>query len=163
MATGKSTVGRILASRLGYRFFDSDAEIERCRGLSIPEIFAREGEAAFRECERRFIEEGHPERGCVVACGGGLVTAPGMIETLKSKGVVICLYATVPTILRRTRGNRNRPLLEVDDPEGRIRELLAKREPFYRRAGTLVLTDNRALTDVVEHLKRIYQREAAGR
>lgn len=160
MATGKSTVGRVLASRLGYDFLDSDNRIEQEVGLAVPQIFEREGEAAFRRYERRFVESGHPSNHCVVACGGGLVTQPGMIELLKKKGVVICLYATTETILERTRGNRNRPLLEVEDPARRIQDLLKEREPFYRQAGTLVLTDNRTLGDVVEHLKRIYLREA---
>lgn len=160
MATGKSTVGRVLASRLGYDFLDSDVRIEHEVGMAVPQIFEREGEEAFRRYERQFVESGHPSDHCVVACGGGLVTQPGMIELLKKKGVVICLYATTQTILERTRGNRNRPLLEVEDPARRIQELLKAREPFYRKAGTLVLTDNRTLGDVVDHLKRIYLREA---
>lgn len=160
MATGKSTVGRSLASRFGYHFYDSDAEIEHRQKKSVPEIFEQEGEEAFRRYEREFIESGHPDSRCVVACGGGLVTRPGMTDLLKRKGVVICLFATPQTILQRTQGNRNRPLLDVDDPEKRIRDLMAEREPFYRKAGTMVLTDNRGLADVVEHLGRIYQREA---
>jgi shikimate kinase len=160
MATGKSTVGRALAYRLGYDFFDSDLEIERRRGMPVREIFEQEGEEVFRSYERDFIESGHPESRCVVACGGGLVTRPGMIELLKEKGVVVCLYATTQTVLLRTQGNRSRPLLDTEDPEARIRELMAAREPFYRRAGTLVLTDNRGLADVVEHLNRVYLREA---
>jgi shikimate kinase len=160
MATGKSTVGRVLASRLGYDFLDSDTRIEHEVGMAVSQIFEREGEEAFRRYERQFVESGHPANHCVIACGGGLVTQPGMIELLKKKGVVICLYATTQTILERTRGNRNRPLLEVEDPARRIQELLKAREPFYRKAGTLVLTDNRTLGDVVDHLKRIYMREA---
>lgn len=160
MATGKSTVGRALAYRLGYEFFDSDSEIERRVGVQVRQIFEKEGEPVFRRYEREFIESGHPQGRCVIACGGGLVTEPGMIELLKEKGVVICLYASSETILQRTQGNKSRPLLDVEDPEKRIRELLAAREPFYRRAGTLVLTDNRGLTEIVEHLTRVYMREA---
>lgn len=160
MATGKSTVGRALAQRLGYRFLDSDHEIERKQGRPIREIFEQEGEEAFRRCERKFIDDGHPDEGCVVACGGGLITQPGMLETLRKKGVLVCLYATPETILRRTQGNKNRPLLNVDDPKKAIQDLLAKREPFYRSAGTLVLTDGRSLGDVTNHLQRIYLREA---
>jgi shikimate kinase len=161
MATGKSTVGRALAGRLGYEFYDSDIEIERLKKMSIPEIFEKEGEGAFRRYERDFIDGGHPDSRCVVACGGGLITQPGMIDLLKQKGVVICLYATTRTILQRTQGNKSRPLLDVDDPEKRIADLLAEREPFYRQAGTLVLTDNRSLSSVVEHLRRIYLRDAS--
>ncbi len=159
MGTGKTTVGRTLARRLGHRFVDSDHEIEKLRGKPVTEIFADEGEAAFRKLEWEFIESGHPAEGCVVACGGGLVTQPGMIELLKTKGVVVCLYATVQTVLQRTSGNKSRPLLNVENPERRVRELLAAREPFYRRAGTLVLTDNRGHHEIVERLLRIYHRQ----
>src|SRR5687768_5670956 len=83
MGTGKSTVGRVLAQRLGMRVLDSDAEIERRAGQSITEIFAARGEAGFRELEREFVESGHPAEGCIVACGGGLVLQEGMIPRLR--------------------------------------------------------------------------------
>jgi shikimate kinase len=140
---------------------DSDHEIERLEGRPIPEIFATAGEAAFRAMERRFIEEGHPADRTVVACGGGLVVQPGMLENLKKRGVVICLHATVETILRRTSGNRSRPLLDVEDPEQRIRDLYAVRDPIYRRSGSVILTDNRPQLEVVQHVLRVYRRDAA--
>jgi len=161
MGTGKTTVGRAVAHRLGFGLLDSDHEIEKIQGKTIPEIFAKEGEAAFRVMERAFIDGGHPATGTVVACGGGLVVQPGMLETLKQKGVVICLHASLETILRRTQGNRNRPLLDVDDPMDRIRALYAVREPIYNRAGTIILTDGRTLADIVLHVMRAYRREAA--
>jgi shikimate kinase len=74
--------------------------------------------------------------------------------------VVICLHATIETILKRTRNSKTRPLLNVDDPLARIRALYAEREPVYRRSGTLVLTDNRTLPEVITHALRVYQREA---
>ncbi len=160
MGTGKTTVARALAVRLGMQMLDSDSEIERRAGLAIPEIFAQRGEPAFRELEREFITAGHADSGCIVSCGGGLVTQPGMIEELRRRGVIICLTARPETILARTQSSRNRPLLETDDPIGRIRELLAKREPAYRAAGTQVLTDMRPLAEVVAHVQRVYLREA---
>lgn len=160
MGTGKSTVARLLASRLRLHWVDSDAEIEKSAGRPISEIFADEGEAAFRHLESAFMETGHPPRGCVVSCGGGLVTIPGMTDLMKSKGVVVCLLATPATIHERTRHNRNRPLLDVDDPEGRIGAMLKVREPFYRQAGTQILTDHRSLADVAVHVSRVYQRES---
>lgn len=163
MGTGKSTLGRLLASSLGFVFVDSDKEIERIRGKAVSEIFAEEGEEAFRRYEREFIEQGHPDRKCVVACGGGLVTQPGMVELLKARGVVVCLYASPGEIINRTRGNRTRPLLECEDPESRIRRLMAEREPLYRLAGSLVLTENRTRADVLAHIKRIYGQEARRR
>ena len=161
MGTGKSTHGRALARRLGFRFLDSDHEIERQAGCRIPELFAREGEEAFRAREREFMRDGHPEEGCVVSCGGGLIIPPGMLELVKTRGVVVCLVASLETILQRTSGNADRPLLKVDQPAERISQLLAEREPVYRKAGPLVLTDNRTKTDIQNHLLRIYLRKAA--
>jgi len=161
MGTGKTTVGRTLAQRLGYQLLDSDAEIERQAGKPIADIFATQGEPAFRALERAFVEQGHPATKCVVACGGGLVVQPGMLDLLKSKGVVICLHASLETILARTQNSRHRPLLNVEDPMERIRTLYAQREPIYRQAGTMVLTDGRQLNDIAAHVMRIYRREAA--
>lgn len=161
MGTGKTTIGRIVAHRLGFALLDSDHEIERKRGKTIPQIFADEGEAAFRVMEREFVEGGHPATRTVVACGGGLVVQPGMLEAVRSRGVVICLHASLETILRRTQGNRNRPLLDVDDPMERIRTLYAVREPIYNQAGTVILTDGRPMLDIVQHVLRAYRREAA--
>jgi shikimate kinase len=160
MGTGKTTIGRAVAQRLRYRLLDSDHEIERSTGRSIPEIFATDGEPAFRALEREFVETGHPSRGCVVACGGGLVVAPGLLERLQARGVVICLHASIDTILQRTSGNRHRPLLNVEDPRARITALYHAREPIYRRAGTLLLTDRRPASEIIGHVMRIYRREA---
>ena len=161
MGTGKTTVGRAVAHRIGFHRLDSDHEIERLQGKSIPEIFAREGEPAFRAMEREFIEHGHPATRTLVACGGGLVVQPGMLEMLKGKGVVICLHASVESILARTARQRNRPLLDVEDPEARIRTLYAAREPIYRASGTLILTDSRPLADIAAHVIRAWRRDAA--
>ena len=161
MGTGKTSVSRILSARLNHRWLDSDHEIERLQGRSITEIFATEGEAAFRDMERDFIQHGHPAERTVVACGGGLVVQPGMLAELKNRGVIICLHATVETILRRTSGNRSRPLLDVEDPEKRIRELYAVRDPIYRQSGSIILTDNRPQIEIVQHVLRVYRRDAA--
>ncbi len=160
MGTGKTTVSRIVAARLGHRWLDSDHEIERQQGRPITEIFATDGEAAFRGMERDFIQNGHPAERTVVACGGGLVIPEGMLGALQARGVVICLHATVETILRRTAGNRARPLLNVEDPEQRVRTLYAAREPIYRCAGSVILTDNRPQIDIVQHVLRVYRRDA---
>ncbi len=160
MGTGKSTVGRAVAHRLGFTLLDSDHEIERLQGRSIPEIFAQDGEPAFRLLEREFIEHGHPAERTVVACGGGLVVQPGLREHLRARGVVVCLHASLATVLARTSRYRHRPLLEVQDPEERIRTLFAAREEIYRRSGTMVLTDGRPLSDIVAHVLRVWRRDA---
>src|SRR5690606_18192578 len=160
MGTGKTTLGRAAAVRLGFRWIDSDHEIERQQGKPISQIFAEDGEPAFRALERAFITDGHPAERQVVACGGGRVVQPAMLDLLKTQGVVICLHASIETLLRRTAGNRVRPLIDVEDPEKRLRELYAAREGVYRRAGTVVLTDGRPLSEIVQHVLRIHRREA---
>ena len=161
MGTGKTTIGRAVANRLGYQLLDSDHEIERNEDATVAEIFADKGEPYFRARERAFIDSGHPLSGTVVACGGGLVVQDGMLARLQSRGVVVCLHASLDTILQRTSTNRNRPLLHVEDPMVRLRELYAAREPIYRRAGVVILTDHRPASDIISHVLRVYRRESA--
>jgi len=160
MGTGKSTVGRAVAQRLHMQFLDSDHEIERAVGSKITEIFERDGEADFRRMEREFIENGHPVHGCVVACGGGLIIPEGMLDLVNSRGVVICLHASLATIIDRVSRNKNRPLLADGDAVEKATELFALREPVYKRAGTMVLTEDRSIFETVQHVQRIYGREA---
>ena len=160
MGTGKSTVGRAVAQKLGFHLVDSDHEIERQQNKSIPEIFESVGEPAFRVMEHEFIERGHPATRTVVSCGGGLVVQPGMLPLLKSKGVVVCLHASLETILDRTSRHQHRPLLTAENPEVRIRTLYAAREPIYKQSGTVILTDARPLHDVVAHVMRAWRRDA---
>lgn len=160
MGTGKSTVGRAVAHKLGFHMVDSDHEIERQQKKTIPEIFAQEGEAAFRAMERVFIESGHTGERTVVSCGGGLVVQPGMLGMLQSRGVVVCLHASVETILARTSRQQNRPLLVAENPEERIRTLFAQRESIYRQSGTVILTDSRPLMDIAGHVMRAWRRDA---
>jgi len=156
MGVGKSAIGRRLAREMDFDYFDSDLVIEVQVGKKIPEIFATEGEAQFRQYEREFVESGHPSECCVVSTGGGLVIQPGMSEALKTKGVVICLFASVETILERTARNKNRPLLNVENPDERVRELLAEREPIYMNSGTCITTEGRSIAEIVQHIKRTY-------
>lgn len=160
MGVGKSAVGRYLARLLGMRFIDSDRAIEEKAGMNIPAIFEKQGEKAFRSMEREFMESGHPEHGCVVSCGGGLPIEPGMRELLLSKGVVVCLFASEKTIIRRTSANNKRPMLNVDDPVNKVRQLMAKRMPIYMNTGTGISTENRNLPEIANHVARIYRYEA---
>ena len=160
MGVGKSAIGRRIARELGFRFIDSDQEIEKAENRKIPEIFEQNGEAHFRKLERAFIETGHPDSNCVVSCGGGLVVQPGMKELLKAKGVVICLFASPESIVERTSHNSNRPLLNVENPEERVRELLAEREPIYMDSGACITTEGRTIPEVVRHMIRTYKSNA---
>jgi shikimate kinase len=162
MGTGKTTVGRYVAHRIGFKCVDSDHEIERKAAKTVSRIFAEDGEASFRELERQFIVEGHSPEKLVVACGGGLVVQPGMLGILAARGVVVCLHASIETILARTgRHEESRPLLNVDDPDARARALYAEREAIYRSAGTVILTDSRPLSEIASHVIRVWRREAA--
>ncbi len=160
MGTGKSTVGRAVAHHMGFSFLDSDHEIERQCGKTVAEIFAEQGEPEFRRLEREFIEGGHAQSRTVVACGGGLVIPPGMLDLVRARGVIVCLHATIETILERTERHSHRPLLNVGDPQQRVRELYAQRAPIYRGSGTVILTDARPLRDVVAHVIRVWERDA---
>lgn len=156
MGTGKSVLGRRIAATLGMRFIDSDREIEKAESMKVKEIFEKFGEAKFREMEKIFIENGHPPTGCVVSCGGGLVCREGMPELLKSKGVCVSLFSTPEEILERVSKNKNRPILNVENPLERIRELLKIRSPFYMKSGVSIATDkNLGVTE--ERVLRIYK------
>ena len=160
MGTGKSALGRQLAKRWRRPFVDTDEVVERLAGMTIPEIFEKHGEARFRELEREVVTGHLPASGAVIACGGGLVIPEGMAELVRSKGVVICLFASVETILRRTAGNSRRPLLKAEDLETRIRQLMRDREQAYLRAGVAVYTDGRSLQQLCDIVTRVYDREA---
>lgn len=157
MGVGKSAIGKRLARHLGFQFIDSDHAIEKMQGKSIPEIFATEGETAFRKLEAAFIDSGHPEHNAVISCGGGLVCQPGMEQKLRDKGVVFCLFASLESILERTSRNNNRPLLAGDDRAEKIRTLLAEREPIYRRVGVSISTEGRSIPEVVKSIARAYR------
>jgi shikimate kinase len=156
MGTGKSSVGKIIAQKTGLTFIDSDQEIENQTGLSISKIFETQGEQKFRELEKKFIQNGHPESGCLVSCGGGLPIPDGMIEILKEKGFVFCLWASVKTIYERTSGNNQRPLLQTKNPKSEIKSLLQKREPKYLLADQIVNTEQRSLVQVSDLIIRKY-------
>lgn len=160
MGTGKSRISRRISKKLNRPFFDVDDEIEKAQGRKISDIFASEGEPFFRQLEREYIESGHPRDGCIISCGGGLPCQPGMVELLKSKGILLCLHASVDTILERTSRSTDRPLLQVEDPRKRIEELLSTREPYYAQAHTSILTDHRSIPEVVDSVLRSYNSQA---
>jgi len=160
MGVGKSAVGRALARALRMDFIDSDQLIEHRAGKSISKIFAEQGEPAFRQMEKEFVESGHADSGNVVSCGGGLPLQPGMKELLSGKGVVICLFARPETIIRRTVGNPKRPLLNVENPEERVRELMEDREPTYLNTGIGISTESRTIPEIVKNIIRVYRRES---
>ncbi|HXD39747.1 MAG TPA: shikimate kinase [Ramlibacter sp.] len=141
--SGKSTVGRQLGRRLGLPFNDSDHVIEQRIGCSIRDYFEREGEAAFRDVEESVIRELTQGPSCVLASGGGAVLRPANRQCLRDAGHVIYLRSSPEEVFRRLRHDRNRPLLQVTDPLGRLRSLYEERDPLYRETAHFVIETGR--------------------
>ncbi|WP_019533586.1 shikimate kinase [Paenibacillus ginsengihumi] len=148
MGTGKSTVGQALAERLGWTFVDTDALIEQERGMAIREIFARYGEAAFRQAETETIERIMEGERQVVATGGGAVLAAANRQAMTRTGYVVRLAASAETIIERVRHDRNRPLLS-GDLEQRVRAIMEERRHAYDFADAAVDTTGLDVADIV--------------
>lgn len=143
MGSGKSSVGRRLAARLGLPFVDADTEIETAAHMTIPEIFAQRGEAEFREGERRVISRVLTTRApLVLATGGGAFMNAETRERVKELGISIWLKAEPDVLMRRVRKRSNRPLLQTADPEATLRRMLAEREPVYALADITILSSD---------------------
>jgi shikimate kinase len=149
MATGKTTVGRILAARLGWKLVDLDEVIVREAGQSVPRIFETEGEPGFRAREARALASVAAERQLVVATGGGAACREDNLRLMLGAGRVVALAITAEEAVRRARDGAGRPLLAgQSDPVAKARELLAARAPFYARAHLQVDTVGRLPQDV---------------
>ncbi len=143
MGSGKSSVGRRLANRLGMPFVDADTEIETAAGMTIPEIFAQRGEAEFRDGERRVIGRILATRApLVLATGGGAFMNPETRQKVKELGIAVWLKAEPEVLLRRVRKRSNRPLLQTADPEATLRRMLGEREPIYALADLTILSSD---------------------
>lgn len=141
--SGKSTIGRQLARRLGVPFADTDHVIEQQLGCSIREYFEREGEDRFRDVEEAVIDELTTRHDGVIATGGGAVLRPANRAHLRERAKVIYLRSSPEEVFRRLRHDTNRPLLQVKDPLGRLRDLYAVRDPLYREAAHFVIETGR--------------------
>jgi len=139
MGAGKSTIGRLLANATSFDFVDADRELESRSGVPIPMIFEIEGEAGFRRREAALLDELSERRQIVLATGGGAILDPQTRQRLRERGLVIYLRTTADEVFRRTRKDRNRPLLQTDDPRARIVELLAEREPLYAETAHITV------------------------
>jgi len=156
MATGKTTVGRGVAARLGRPFVDMDALIAERAGCSIPEIFRRYGEVTFRQLERALCEELAPREGLVIATGGGALVDEANRNMLARQGILICLDCEIPTLLRRLRNVADRPMLWGENPEQRLRALWAKRQAAYAAIPHHVDTTSLSVQEVVERIVSRY-------
>jgi shikimate kinase len=148
MGTGKTVTGRRVAARLGREFVDMDAVITARSGRSIPQIFAREGEAYFRKLERALVQELAARQDLVISAGGGAVLDPENLRDFERTGVTVCLTATPEAVLRRVGRSSRRPLLEGDDKNQRIRNLLEKRKALYESIARQVDTTERTPDEV---------------
>jgi shikimate kinase len=155
MGAGKSTIGRQLSKQLRMVFYDSDREIENRTGVDIPLIFEVEGEQGFRKRERLVIDELTSLPNIVLATGGGAILDADNRKHLAERGLVIYLHASVNQQLARTKHDRNRPLLQTDNPRQRLEDLMRLRDPLYREIADLVIdTDGKRVMAVVNQIIR---------
>lgn len=155
MGAGKSTIGRQLSKRLKLPFRDSDHEIQSRTGVDIPLIFELEGEAGFRKREHDIIDELTLLPNIILSTGGGAILDPENRQHLANRGTVIYLHASVDQQLRRTSRDKNRPLLQTDNPRAKLEELMAIREPLYRETADIVInTDGMRVMGVVREIIR---------
>jgi len=152
MGTGKTSVGRLVADQLGFEFLDTDELIQVRTGRTIADIFAKEGEPAFRQLERQVVQELSTREKTVIATGGGLPTNAENLAALKSFALVICLWASAEKIWERVRNQSHRPLIHDADPQKKIRDLLAVRKPFYHQADVLINTDLRSVREAAQQI-----------
>jgi shikimate kinase len=152
MGAGKTTIGRTLARKLGLEFIDTDHEIEARTGVSIPVIFEIEGEDGFRRREMQTIADLVTRPGIVLATGGGAVLKPENRVALHDHGWVVYLNVPPHLLFERTRHDRNRPLLQVEDPLTKLRELHRVRDPFYREVAHFIVDGGRHSAQNAIHL-----------
>lgn len=154
-------MGRQLARRLRLRFVDSDHAIEERLGCSIREFFEREGEAKFRDIEEDVIDSLTQAENSIVSTGGGAVLRERNRRHLHERGKVIYLKSTPEELFRRLRHDSNRPLLQVADPMGRLRDLFEQRDPLYREVSHFVLETGRPSVSTLVNMI-VMQLELAG-
>ncbi|MEA3162883.1 MAG: shikimate kinase, partial [Verrucomicrobiota bacterium] len=139
MGSGKSSVGREIARRWGFRFIDTDTTIRHKYRKSIPDIFATFGEPFFRDEENKTLQELQASQEAVIATGGGIILQPRNHPLLRTLGVVVWLTASEETIWERVSRNQNRPLLRTNDPRTTIRNLMSTRYPLYAAVADITV------------------------
>ncbi len=158
MGAGKSTVGHLLDERLkDFFYLDMDKEIEKLAKKHIPEIFSQDGEAHFRKLEHELIQKFSNYHNQVISTGGGIVENIENINLLKKNSIIFYLSAKIDTLYERVRKTSNRPLLQHSNPKERIKELVKKREPFYKMADFEIDTDNKDLLQIVQEILEKYE------
>lgn len=155
MGSGKSVVGRRMSGKLNCKFIEMDELIEEKEGTDVVDIFSLKGEDYFRVLEKNVLKEIATQSSCIISCGGGVVIDPENIVIIKKSGIMIWLNADAETIYQRIKSFKHRPLLNVDEPKKKIKELLDQRKSFYAQADYTLNTSGSSIDEVVEGALRI--------
>ena len=159
MGAGKTTIGKQLAHQLGREFYDSDRVIEEHTGADIPLIFELEGEAGFRKREKNILADLVKKNDIVLATGGGVVLDPDNRELLSKSGFVVYLNVPLSQLINRTSKDKNRPLLQTEDPKKKLEEILSVRDPLYRDvADEIIKTDVSPVRNVVKKIMALVKK-----
>lgn len=164
MGTGKTSTGKLLATKLGYRLVDTDQLIEEKYKMTISNMFADKGEEYFRNCETETVRDISKKKNLVIATGGGIVKRRENIDILRAAGKIVCLTASVDEILKRTQRRGDRPVLDKADCGDRrkaIENLLNERQALYDEADIFIDTTNRSPLEVADEIVCILKREGA--
>ena len=153
MGSGKSSVGQMLAETLGYGFLDTDALVEKHAGKKITEIFAEQGQPAFRALESQVIASLENTKGMVIATGGGAILDPQNVHVFRGLGLIVYLKASPRELYQRVKNDSTRPLLKVEDPKAEIARIVAEREPKYRDCADVIInTEDLSIEEVNDKL-----------
>ena len=161
MGTGKTSVGRLLAQKMGMRYISTDEIIEDKERRSINDIFKKNGEVYFRRIEKEVVKKVCELDRFIIDAGGGVVLDEENVRNLKQNGKIISLEAGADVILERTKRYRHRPLLNVDNPKAKVEELLKARAPFYAKADVSIDTTTLTVEQVAQEIKGIIDEGAA--
>lgn len=158
MGAGKSTIGHLLDEKLkDFQYLDIDKEIEKLAQKHISEIFAQDGESHFRKLENELIAKYSNYHNQVISTGGGIVENIENVDLLKKNGVIFYLKASVDELFERVKKTSHRPLLKHENPKQRLKELIDKREPFYKLADFEIDTEKKELMEIVEEILKDYE------
>ena len=157
MGTGKTTIGKLLANKLGkeYRFVEMDILIEEMAGKSIPEIFSQDGEVLFRDLESKICQKVSTLEKVVISCGGGVAINKENVDNLHKNCTIILLESKINTIIKRilSRGIQARPVIDKEDPIKEIKKLFHSRKPIYQSVADIIIdTENKGKVVIVNEI-----------